>query len=76
MKLRALITIDVEAVDFVEAADHQRRIQELMEALQASYPAADLTFRERRSSRRGATTTATDQQTLPRSSGRLRNYVS
>lgn len=76
MKLRAVVTIDVEAADFVEAADHQRRIEELMEPLQAAYPGADLTFRERRSARRGATADAAEQRSFPRPSGKLRTYVS
>lgn len=46
--LRAQITIDVSAEDFVGAAEHQRRLEELMTAIRERYEGADLTFRERR----------------------------
>jgi len=46
--LRAQITIDVSADDFVSAADHQRRIETLMNSVRQSYDQAELEFRERR----------------------------
>ena len=46
--LRAQITIDLNAEDFVGAADHQRRIEELMQAVKRVYTEAQLEFRERR----------------------------
>ena len=48
MKLRAQIVIDVDAHDFVEAAEHQVRIEQFLQELKPSYPAVILTFRERR----------------------------
>ncbi|MBU1538164.1 MAG: hypothetical protein KKC29_02380 [Alphaproteobacteria bacterium] len=48
MKLRAQITIDILANDFVDAAEHQRRIEVLMQAVQQEYHQAELMFRERR----------------------------
>jgi hypothetical protein len=48
VKLRALITIDIDAEDFIAAADHQRRIATLIEELKDAYEQADLSFRERR----------------------------
>lgn len=48
MKLRAQITIDIQADDFVDAAEHQRRVQTLMEMVQREYRQAALLFRERR----------------------------
>lgn len=53
MRLKATITIDIDATDFVEAAGHQRRIEALLTDMQQAYPAAGLDFRERRASRRG-----------------------
>lgn len=53
MRLKATITIDIDAADFVDAAGHQRRIEALLTDLQQAYPAAGLDFRERRTSRRG-----------------------
>lgn len=46
--LRAQITIDLIADDFVCAADHQRRIESLMGAIKEAYGEALLEFRERR----------------------------
>lgn len=46
--LRAQITIDLTADDFVCAADHQRRIESLMGAIKDAYAEAALEFRERR----------------------------
>lgn len=46
--LRAQITIDLTADDFVCAADHQRRIESLMGAIKDVYGEALLEFRERR----------------------------
>jgi hypothetical protein len=46
--LRAQITIDLTAEDFVCAADHQRRIESLMGAIKDAYACAALEIRERR----------------------------
>jgi hypothetical protein len=46
--LRAQITIDLLADDFVCAADHQRRIEGLMGAIKNVYGEAALEIRERR----------------------------
>jgi hypothetical protein len=51
MRLRAQITVDFEAADFVEAAAHQKVIQRHLEQIQADYPNANLAIRERRERR-------------------------
>ncbi len=48
VKLRAQITIDIDAEDFIAAADHQRRIAGLIGDLKEVYDQAELSFRERR----------------------------
>lgn len=48
MRLRASITIEIEAVDYVEAATHQRRLQQLFDNVEAAYPGAEFQLRERR----------------------------
>lgn len=48
MKLRAQILIDIDADDFVAAADHQRRIEAIVGDIKQSYRQAELMFRERR----------------------------
>jgi hypothetical protein len=46
--LRATITIDVEALDYLEAAEHQKRIETHLEDLKQAYPEAWMTLSERR----------------------------
>jgi hypothetical protein len=60
MKLRATIVIDVEASDFAEAADHQRRIEQALKGIREKYGAASLDFREQRARR------ASDGELRPR----------
>ena len=48
LTLRAQITIEVSAQDYVEAAEHQRRTEALFAAVSAEYPAAAFTFHHRR----------------------------
>ena len=48
LKLRADFVIEIEADDFVEAADHQRRLEKLWAAIRAEYEHARFSFNERR----------------------------
>lgn len=48
MKLRAQFVVDVTADDFVEAAEHQRRLAEFLQSLKTQYACATLTIKERR----------------------------
>ena len=48
MKLRAVLEIEVEADDYVAAADFQQRMDALMIEVRAEYPGAGLEVRERR----------------------------
>ncbi len=48
MKLRAEIGIELDADDFVAAADHQRRVELLHEQVRNVYPEATLVLRERK----------------------------
>jgi hypothetical protein len=51
LKLRTEISIEIEAADFIEAAEHQRRLQVFMNNLRGEYPAAEMVIRERRGPR-------------------------
>lgn len=51
LKLRTEISIEIEAADFIEAAEHQRRLQVFMNGLRGEYPAAEMVIRERRGPR-------------------------
>jgi hypothetical protein len=48
MKLCGQISIELTVDDFVEAADHQRRLESLLATIRSSYPEATLAMRERR----------------------------
>ena len=48
LTFRTQITIEVTALDYVEAADHQQRSESLFAKVKAEYPAATFTFRQLR----------------------------
>jgi hypothetical protein len=48
LRLRAQITIDIEAEDFVSAADHQRRVESFIENIRQVYEDTSLVLKERR----------------------------
>ncbi len=58
MKLCGQISIELTVDDFVQAADHQRRLEALLAQVQSSYPEATLAMRERRERRPMALTPA------------------
>jgi hypothetical protein len=51
MRLRAQIVVDIDADDYVEAAAHQNALKSYLEEIQARYPNAEMTMRERRERR-------------------------
>ena len=75
LRLRAEITIDLDAADFLEAAEHQRRIEELIESVRQEYSQATFAFRPRRGPRnkKGATPTARPAE-IKHYTGRLHAY--
>ena len=77
MRLRATISIDLDASDFVDAADHQRRLQELFDVVRAAYPSAEFQFRERRArpARRVETPPSADVTELKHYTGKLSRYA-
>ena len=48
MKLRAQIVVDIDAENYVEAAEHQRHLELFLEHVRARYATAQLQMRERR----------------------------
>jgi hypothetical protein len=54
MRLRAQIVVDIDADDYVEAAAHQNALKSYLEEIQARYPNAEMTMRERRERRHDA----------------------
>ena len=75
MNIRAILTIDIDAQDFVDAAAHQRRIESLLGDLKAVYPTADLVLRERRLSVRSAPAGSLVRGGSTQPTGRLSTYV-
>ena len=51
MRLRAQIIVDIDAGDYVEAAEHQNTLLRYLRDIKAQYPDASLTMRERRERR-------------------------
>jgi hypothetical protein len=48
MRLRAEIVVDMEAEDYIAAAEHQSRLRALFNDLKAAYSQASLEFRQLR----------------------------
>jgi hypothetical protein len=48
LRLRAQITIDIEAADFVAAADHQRAVEGFIDGIRQVYADTSLVLKERR----------------------------
>ena len=73
LRLRAEITIDLDAADFLEAAEHQRRIEDLISAMRAEYRQAIFAFRPRRGprSKKAAEPRASE---IKHYTGRLHSY--
>jgi hypothetical protein len=72
LRLRAQITIDIEATDFVAAADHQRRVQVFADGIRQVYAEANLVLRERRSP---AGPRETPPSPTRRPTGKLNSYM-
>lgn len=71
VKLRVTISIDVDAADYLEAAEHQRRIEGHFTRLQAIYPVAEMEAKERRGPRVSRPQTP---RTLVVTTGRMHAY--
>lgn len=48
MKLWGQISVELTVGDYVEAADHQRRLEDILRLVKDAYPEATLCMRERR----------------------------
>ncbi len=51
VRLRVTITIDVDAADYLEAAEHQKRLESYLSSVRTEYPAAEISAKERRGPR-------------------------
>jgi hypothetical protein len=48
MKLSGQISVELNVDDYIEAADHQKRLEDILKLVRAAYPEATLAIRERR----------------------------
>ncbi|HEY8615030.1 hypothetical protein [Phenylobacterium sp.] len=48
MKLCGQISVELNVDDFIQAADHQRRLEDILRLVKDHYPEATLAMRERR----------------------------
>jgi hypothetical protein len=48
MRFRVDISLEIEADDYIAAAEHQRRVGDLFTLMKESYPDAELSFRQLR----------------------------
>jgi hypothetical protein len=73
MKLRAEIVIEIDADDFVVAADHQKRIESILNHVREDYPQASMMLRERKE--RSAARRFRPEQPSRERTGRLNQYL-
>lgn len=48
MKLCGQISVELSVGDYIEAADHQKRLEDILRLVRDAYPGATLAMRERR----------------------------
>ncbi len=48
MKLCGHISVELNVCDYIEAADHQKRLEDILRLVREAYPEATLAMRERR----------------------------
>lgn len=70
MKLCGQISVELDVGDYIEAADHQKRLETLLRQIRDIYPAATLVMRERRQRKALALTRAA----RPAASGVVNRY--
>jgi hypothetical protein len=69
MRFRVDISLEIEADDYIAAAEHQRRVGDLFALMKENYPEADFSFRQLRNLANAAASSSE-----PRSGGRGRGH--
>ena len=72
MKLCGQISVELNVGDYIEAADHQKRLEDILKLVRAAYPEATLAMRERRQRKAVPLTRAAPKAA---STGALNRYV-
>ena len=70
MKLCGQISVELSVGDYIEAADHQKRLEDILKLVRDAYPGATLAMRERRQ-RKAVPTRAAPR---PAATGALNRY--
>ena len=73
VRLSAEIVIEIEAPDFAVAAEHQRRVEVLHEAVRQAYPQASMLLRERKE--RASARQIQNARPMVHQTGRLHAYA-
>jgi hypothetical protein len=71
MKLSGQISVELTVGDYIEAADHQKRLEEILRLVRDAYPGATLALRERRQRKALPLTRAAPR---PATTGALHRY--
>ncbi len=71
VRLRATIAIEVDAADYLEAAEHQKMLETHLSSVRTDYPEATITVIERRPQ---ITAGAARPRTVKVRTGRLNSY--
>jgi hypothetical protein len=72
MKLCGQISVELNVGDYVEAADHQKRLEDILRLVRDAYPDATLAMRERRQRKALPLTRAAPR---PAATGALNRYA-
>lgn len=74
MRLRATFIIDLDAADYVDAANHQQKVEAILAEIAQTYPTSRLELRERREARMTPQQASATHALRP-STGNLHAYV-
>ena len=72
MKLCGQISVELTVGDYIEAADHQKRLEDILRMVRDAYPDARLAMRERRQRKALPLARATPR---PAATGALNGYL-
>jgi hypothetical protein len=74
MRFRVDISLEIEADDYIAAAEHQRRVGDLFAAMKKDYPGAEFSFRQLRNMG-GVSVAPSAPKTVSRGRGHFRHVT-
>jgi hypothetical protein len=75
MRLCGQISVELNVGDYIEAADHQKRLEGILQQVRDAYPDATLAMRERRQRKPLALTRPTRAAPRSAATGALNRYT-